>query len=126
MAKKSAAQTLKDLVTGKSTLKNQNSSKGPLKPSLTHSTNTQENYKTGIKGRKVAVNDPDSVVGKFENRLKANGLTLKIESAHHFNVTVSKETPDHSAQFSVQVNGGFTQNDADELYSRAVTELLGE
>lgn len=85
-----------------------------------------DNFVTGVKAKsKSSCFDPESVLGKLEKQLKIKGLTLKVEHETHLNITVSKETHDHTTQFSTQVKGNFTKNSADVIYAQAVSELLG-
>lgn len=125
MAKKTTAQKLRDLVSSKPTPQKQNASSLPKNGFKVPSVDTQENYKTGIKGKKSPKPDQDSILGKLETRLKSNGLTMKVDHAHHLNITILRETPDHTTQISGQTGENLTQSEADFLHARAITELLG-
>lgn len=125
MAKKSTLQRVKDKISGTATQKVQNASKAHPSPENWHSSEHQETYQTGIKGKKSPVIDPDSPLGKLETRLKDKGLSLKFEHAHHLSITITRETPDSTAQISGQTGENLIQSEADFLYDRAVNELLG-
>lgn len=125
MAKKTTVQKLKDMVSRDATVKKQKASSASLMAQKAPSTEC-DNFVTGVKAKsKSSCFDPESALGKLEKQLKIKGLTLKVEHETRLNITVSKETHDHTTQFSTQVNGNFTKNSADVVYAQAVSELLG-
>ncbi len=124
MAKKSTLSIIKDKITCAATPKPQKPCKTTPKASIEVGYETEEKYQTGIKGKKTVHLPPDSVLGKLETRLKSKGLTMKIEHSHHLNVTITRETPEHTTQITKQTGENLIQSEADYLYNHAVSTLL--
>ena len=88
----------------------------------------KENFETGIKlkGIKSKAFDGDETFQKLEKALTAKGITIKVEAAHHLNVTLVKHVGDATAHLSMQIAGGkFTEADAKAILKKVSEELGG-